>query len=56
LLVRIHNLSPLAEAIQQNGVFCVNLLREHQSDVADRFAKLNEGGQIDKFIGAEWTC
>lgn len=55
LLVCIHSHSPVAEAIQKNGVFCVNLLREQQADVADRFAGRLKREQIDKFAGAQWT-
>ena len=55
LLVCIHNLSPAAQAIQNNGVFCVNLLHEHQSDVADRFAGRLKGQEADKFSGADWA-
>jgi flavin reductase (DIM6/NTAB) family NADH-FMN oxidoreductase RutF len=55
LLVCIHNHSRAAEAIRRNGVFCVNLLRENQSGVADRFAGRITGGSADKFDGADWA-
>ena len=54
MLVCIHNHSPVAEAIQKNQVFCVNLLREHQAAVADRFAGRLKGEHTDKFAGAKW--
>jgi flavin reductase (DIM6/NTAB) family NADH-FMN oxidoreductase RutF/DNA-binding transcriptional LysR family regulator len=52
LLVCVHHLSPAARAIKENGVFCINLLREDQAHVSDTFA-----GRIkaaDKFDCAEW--
>ena len=53
LLVCIHHQSPAAKAIRRNEVFCVNLLRENQSVIAERFAgRLKDG---DKFSGAKWT-
>ena len=55
LLVCIHSHSPVAEAIKKNGVLCVNLLREQQADVADRFAGRLKLEQTDKFAGAKWT-
>jgi len=38
LLVCIHHLSPVADALLQNGVFCVNVLREDQAHISDAFA------------------
>jgi flavin reductase (DIM6/NTAB) family NADH-FMN oxidoreductase RutF len=55
LLVCVHHLSPAAEAIIANGVFCVNLLRDDQSHISDSFAgrlKLPGG---DKFACADWV-
>jgi flavin reductase (DIM6/NTAB) family NADH-FMN oxidoreductase RutF len=53
LLVCIHHQSPAAKAVRRNAVFCVNLLRDNQSAIAERFAgRLKDG---DKFSGAQWT-
>ena len=38
MLVCVHHLSPAAEKILGNGVFCVNLLRDAQSFISDAFA------------------
>lgn len=56
LLVCVHHESPAAQAILQNGVFCVNVLRDDQSYISDTFAgRFNE--QIrDKFDCAEWQA
>src|SRR6202789_4634791 len=35
LLVCIHHLSPVAEALLKNGVFCVNVLRDDQAHISD---------------------
>jgi flavin reductase (DIM6/NTAB) family NADH-FMN oxidoreductase RutF len=55
LLVCVHHLAPAAAAILENGVFCVNVLRDDQSYISDTFAgRFNE--QIsDKFDCAKWT-
>src|SRR4030088_3827666 len=37
VLVCIHHQSRTAAAIVENGVFCLNILRDDQSDIADRF-------------------
>ena len=53
LLVSLNRSSATAVAIAQNGVFCVNVLRESQQDVADCFA-----GRVrvkDKFDCASWS-
>ncbi|MHA6688623.1 LysR substrate-binding domain-containing protein [Mesorhizobium sp. A556] len=54
LLVCVHHLSSVAKFILENGVFCVNVLRENQSFISDSFAgRLPvEGG--DKFSCTEW--
>jgi len=55
LLVCVHHLAPAAAAILENGIFCVNVLRDDQSYISDTFAgRFNE--QIsDKFDCAQWT-
>ncbi len=52
LLVCVHHLSPACEKLKANGVLCVNVLSEDQSEISDTFA-----GRIpvtDKFSCAEW--
>ncbi len=51
LLVCVHRLSPAAKAISSNGVFCVNLLRDDQSAIADTFA-----GRIRPPVGDKFSC
>lgn len=55
LLVCVHHLSPAAKAIQENGVFCVNLLRDDQSHISDSFAGRLKHAAADKFACADWT-
>ncbi len=38
LLVCVHHLSPAAAKIVENGVLCVNVLRDDQSYISDTFA------------------
>src|SRR5580704_10415994 len=38
LLVCIHHLSPVSAALLENGVFCVNVLRDDQAHISDSFA------------------
>jgi flavin reductase (DIM6/NTAB) family NADH-FMN oxidoreductase RutF len=55
LLVCIHHMSPVAGALLDNGVFCVNVLREDQVHISDSFAG-RSGAQGDaKFDCARWT-
>ena len=55
LLVCVHHLSPAAEKILANGVFCVNVLRDDQSYISDTFAGRFRDQVEDKFECAEWT-
>jgi flavin reductase (DIM6/NTAB) family NADH-FMN oxidoreductase RutF/DNA-binding transcriptional LysR family regulator len=55
LLVCIHHLSPVADALLQNGVFCVNVLREDQARISDTFAGRSGARGADKFDCADWT-
>jgi flavin reductase (DIM6/NTAB) family NADH-FMN oxidoreductase RutF/DNA-binding transcriptional LysR family regulator len=55
LLVCIHHLSPLAEAVLKNGVFCVNVLRDDQAHISDHFAGRGAARGADKFDCATWT-
>lgn len=54
LLACVHHLSPAANAIMRNGVFCVNVLDEKAAKISDAFAgrSLSEDG--DKFAGLNW--
>ena len=54
LLVCVHKLSPAAEAIIENGVFCVNVLRDDQSYISDTFAGRLKTASGDKFECATW--
>ncbi len=55
LLVCVHHKSNAAEAIQRNGVFCVNVLRDDQADVSDTFAGRIKTADGDKFSSAQWV-
>jgi len=55
LLVCIHHLSPVADALLANGVFCVNVLREDQAHVSDSFAGRSGAQGAEKFECATWT-
>jgi flavin reductase (DIM6/NTAB) family NADH-FMN oxidoreductase RutF len=52
VLVCIHHQSRTAAAILDNGVFCVNVLRADQSDIADCFG--GRASSADKFSCASW--
>ncbi|MEM7207806.1 MAG: flavin reductase [Pseudomonadota bacterium] len=56
LLVCVHHLSKACEALQKNGVLCVNVLREDQSFVSDTFAgRKTPPVEDDHFSCAEWV-
>ncbi|MEM1048405.1 MAG: LysR substrate-binding domain-containing protein [Pseudomonadota bacterium] len=55
LLVCVHEMSPAADMILENGVFCVNVLRDDQSYISDTFAGRFKDQVSDKFDCAEWT-
>ncbi|MBT4890117.1 MAG: flavin reductase [Rhodospirillales bacterium] len=52
LLVCVHHLSRNINTILENGVFCVNVLNETQSNIADRFAGRSEE---DRFSSDSWV-
>ncbi len=56
LLVCVHHLSPAAARIVENGVLCVNVLRDDQSYISDTFAGRFKDEVGDKFDCAEWTA
>jgi flavin reductase (DIM6/NTAB) family NADH-FMN oxidoreductase RutF/DNA-binding transcriptional LysR family regulator len=55
LLVCIHHLSPVAGALLENGVFCVNVLREDQAHISESFAGRTDAHGDAKFDCARWT-
>lgn len=55
LLVCIHHMSPAAAVIIENGVFCVNVLRDDQSYISDTFAGRFKEELENKFDCAEWA-
>lgn len=56
LLVCAHHLSPAAEKIVKNGVFCVNVLSDSQSHISDSFAGRRPTVDGDKFSCANWQA
>jgi len=56
LLACVHRLSPAAEKIMDNGVFCVNVLKDDQAYISDTFAGRFKDVVEDKFDCAEWTA
>ena len=56
LLVCVHHASPAAAAIIENGIFCVNVLRDDQSDISDCFAGRFKTPDGDRFACAAWTA
>jgi flavin reductase (DIM6/NTAB) family NADH-FMN oxidoreductase RutF len=55
LLVCIHHLSPVVAALLENGVFCVNVLRDDQAHISDNFAGRSGAHGPAKFNCATWT-
>jgi flavin reductase (DIM6/NTAB) family NADH-FMN oxidoreductase RutF len=55
LLVCIHNKSAVAAALLENGVFCVNVLRDDQQHISEHFAGRSGVHGAAKFQCAEWT-
>src|SRR5271163_924588 len=55
LLVCIHHLSPVADAVLKNGVFCVNVLRDDQAHISEHFAGRSSARGAAKFDCAQWT-
>ena len=54
LLVCVHHQSATAQAIIDNGVFCVNILRDDQSYISDTFAGRFKDTVQNKFDCADW--
>lgn len=55
LLVCINQSSRAAAALLENGVFCVNVLRDDQAYISDAFAGRFGQQMAEKFTCAEWT-
>jgi flavin reductase len=55
LLVCVNRASSACPVILGNGVFCVNVLRDDQSEISDSFAGRIRTADGDKFSCAEWT-
>ncbi|WP_138577626.1 LysR substrate-binding domain-containing protein [Paroceanicella profunda] len=55
LLVCVNRTASAAAAILENGVFCVNVLRDDQSYISDTFAGRFRDRHPDKFSCAEWV-
>lgn len=56
LLVCVNRRSPACAAIEENGVFCVNLLAANQHDISDVFAGHPREGEAFDFRCAEWQA
>jgi len=54
VLVCIHHQSRTAAAIVDNGVFCINILRDDQADIADHFGGRSKFCGDDKFAPVSW--
>ena len=54
LLVCVHQDNPITELIESNGVFCVNVLRDDQINIADTFAGRRKNSLLDKFDCTDW--
>ena len=54
MLVCINRESNSADLIQQNGAFCINLLRDDQAEISNVFASFCEPPGGDKFNVATW--
>ena len=53
VLVCIHHESRAADAIEHNGVLCLNVLNDQQSGISDAFARRVDGLE-DRFSRGEW--
>lgn len=55
LLVCVHHLAQAAQRIIDNGVFCVNVLKDDQSNISDVFAGRLSNQPPEKFDCAKWV-
>ena len=56
LLVCVNQQSAAAGMILQNGVFCVNVLRDDQAHISDTFAGRTKNPSGDRFEGVSWRA
>jgi len=56
LLVCVHHEGRATKAIKENGVLCVNVLRDDQCVVSDTFAGRRTPSDGDQFACAKWTA
>ncbi len=55
LLVCVHEQSPVAQQIIDNGVFAVNVLKDDQAYISDAFAGRFKDQLVDKFDCVDWA-
>lgn len=53
VLVCLFAQSRIAKAVSDNGTFCVNVLSEHDAEIADRFAGQHDDRVTDRFAGID---
>ncbi len=53
VLVCLKSDSRIAQAVKDNGVFCVNILSEHAHELANRFAGMLDDTNPNRFEGLE---
>jgi len=56
LLICVNENSAAAASLLENGVFCVNVLHDHQSYISDVFAGRYKDTVEDKFECADWEA
>ncbi len=56
LLVCVHEQSPVAQQILDNGVFAVNVLKDDQAYISDAFAGRFKDQLVDKFDCVDWAA
>lgn len=54
VLVCVHQHSPVCDAIERNGVFCVNVLSDDQRQISDVFAGRVKTETGDRFACGAW--
>ena len=54
LLVCVHRDNPITQLIESNGVFCVNVLRDDQTLIAETFAGRKKSSISNKFDCTDW--
>jgi flavin reductase len=53
VLICLFAQSRIAKAVSDNGTFCVNVLSEHDAEIADRFAGRHDEWVEDRFAGID---